>query len=212
MGPLILALGAVLAQDSAQEPRQPTDLPARVQSVITALDGTEAGSDSENRLLTEAFGVFTAEHDAYEGEAALAVARAMHRHASATWSAFCLEGILRRLGHYEAARDVLADHLVSVSAPAERAAVVDRQAIVAAGAGWRSSESSHLGRGLVLGGTDAYQMLARRCLAEGKRADARTLFRVLVERSIHDPAQGPPWALRGWGLALLPKGVEPVQR
>jgi hypothetical protein len=221
MGPLILT--ALLAYAPPQEPprapgiawaqaQQDEDPDVRLQGIVASLDEVRGDPTALRPRLVRAFEVWQREHDDYQGDRALAIAESMHQHAAATWSAFCLEGILRRLGHYQRADGVLVEHLGRELPPAEQTDVVLRRAIVAAGAGWRPAERAALGRGLAQGGPDAYQMLGRLALAEGARSAARALFRALLVRHLDAPGSAPPWALRGWGLALLPRQAEPLRR
>lgn len=229
MGALILAAALLLVgsgQDEApptrdavpedgsawERARQDGDRSERAQAVVAALDEAAGDPEALHPRQLRAFEVFQLEHDDFQGARSVALAEAMHRHAAATWSAFCLEGALRRTGDYGRADAVLREHLGRDLGPAERVDVVLRRAIVAAGAGDRAGELAALGRGLVGGGADAYQMLGRLALVEGRAAEARGLFRVLVDRHATDPAGAPPWALRGWGLALLPPPAEPLRR
>jgi len=192
--------------------QQDGDRGQRARAVVAALDEVANDATALHERQARAFEVFQVEHDDYEGARAVAISEAMHRCAGASWSAFCLEGALRRTGDYVRADAVLREHLTRELAPAERLDVVLRRAIVYAGAGDRGAERAALGRGLVGGGADAYQMLGRLALAAGERAAARDLFRALVDRHAGDPAGAPPWALRGWGLALLPLPAEPLRR
>jgi hypothetical protein len=214
LGPLILTTllhGAALC-GPAPAPVQDERESALIEAMV------EASGDpvALHPKLLAAYDAFRAAHDAYRGEAALALAEAMHAHAHATWSAYCLEGILRKLGDYATGDEVLRLQLEAVSDPAERLDLLQRRAILAAGAGWPRRERAYLGAALALGGTDSLQMLGRLALASGQQTGhqdrARILFRVLLERHRGDPAEAPPWALRGWGLALLPPPAEPLRR
>ncbi len=208
-----LTLGALLAALVAFQDPSPLD---RARELVGRLVDEASEPALLQERLQETFVAFVAEHDAFHGEAALLLAEAMYAHGPGTWSAFCLEGILRRLGRYERAEEVLAGHLETVTVPEQRAQILERRAILAAGAGWRERELDHLGRALALDGLDAQQMLGRLALFEGRKERARVLFRVLVER-LRGAREGAgevtpesiPWALRGWGLALLPPASEP---
>ncbi|MDA1264336.1 MAG: hypothetical protein O2816_04570 [Planctomycetota bacterium] len=223
MGALIPALLLVLAAASQDDPwaqgeawrvaQDTTADPARrVTALVAAIEEVAGDAAAAQPRLVLAFEEFQREHDRFEGARATALARAMHRAAGATWSAYCLEGILRRTGDYRGAQEVLVAHLAGLDPGPERTDVVQRSAIVAAGAGWLEQERAALGRALVHGGTDAHQMLGRLALAAGRTEEARRLFRVLLEQHAGDPAQTPPWALRGWGLALLPPAADPLRR
>lgn len=175
----------------------------------------DASGDSERleAALGAAYECFREEERAYRVEAATTLAEAVHAAAGAGWSAHNLAGIARRAGDYPRADAVLEDELARASTRDERVDLLEARAIVAAGAGWRDQERALLGAALARGGEDACQMLGRIALAQGRLARARTLFRRLVERAWGTPqkeAAAPPWALRGWGLALLPAPPEPL--
>ena len=199
-----LAVLAALAAAGASQ-----DSGERVAAVVAALAGAVEGGEEVQPLLQGAWELFLEEHDAYRSDTALAVAEAMHAAAPAPWSAGCLEGILRRRGEYERADEVLERQIAATEDPLARRALVERRAILAGAAGWLDQERDLLGRALAEGGTDAWQMLARYALSAGERERARRLFRILVERSRGAPAEAAPWALRGWGLALLPVSPDP---
>ena len=206
MGPLILALAACAGSPPAAQ------VDERVSAMVRDL--AEEGLSEEELLARQerAFELFQEAMDRYQAVEARALAEAMHRRAQATWSVFCVEGALRRAGDYDGAREALSRHLERSLAPDERTAVLLRRAIVGAGAGWTRQERADLGRGLARGASDAYQMLGRLALAQGRRDEARRLFGALLERNPGDPSAAPPWALRGFGLALLVQGDEPLHR
>lgn len=206
MGGLSLLLAVACAAPVGT--REAQDPAARAADrAVEIAEGLHAVADDPQAVeprLREAFEAWRVAYDGYRGEAARTIAEAMHAVAAERWSAEVLEGTCRRLGDYASADRALAEQIRRTVDPAERRALLERRAIVAAGAGWTEREREFLGRALAAGGTDAYQMLARRALADGETARARTLFRALVERHLDTPAEAPPWALRGWGMTLLP--------
>lgn len=163
-----------------------------------------------NRLQTLGFQAFVEEHDAFRAGPARRLAEALHASAGQPWSVYCLEGIARRSGDLQAAQAVVQQQLQTTAADAvaERIELLQRLAIVAAGAGDRDLELGSLGRALRLGGDDALQILGKTALFAGERKRARRLFGALLQRSAARGTQTPPWALRGWGLSLLP-GASP---
>lgn len=186
--------------------------PARAKAMCKALksgaEGLEPGRWAQ--LLKLSYESFLEELGLYAGQSARDLAEAMYGSAPATWSVLCLEGAARRTGDLGRAAEVLEGGMV-LNADADRLELRERRAIVAAGAGELPTELDWLGRALLLRGNDGLQMRARLALAMGARQRSRGLFRVLVDRSRGPaPALGepPPWALRGWGLALLPPGPE----
>lgn len=214
MGALTLLLAAACAHwgnaAAAQDPAVPT--PERALEIAAGLHAVADDPAELEPRVTAAWNAWRAAYDAYHGEAARTLAEAMHAVTAAPWSAEVLEGTCRRLGDYASADRVLAEQLQRPADPAVRRTLLERRAIVAAGAGWLEREREFLGRALAAGGPDAYQMLARRALAEGRLARARALFRALVERHLTTPAEAPPWALRGWGITLLPATEPPSAR
>ena len=221
---ICLGLGAGRPVSAGVVPRGATEDPwpllrgmqpgsARAEFVCLALQegpqGLEPGHWS--RLLELSYAIFLEELGLYAGGPARDVAEAQYRAAPAIWSAICLEGVARRTGDLDRSAQVLESVLATASAPPTRVELRERRSIVAAGAGDRATQLDWLGRALVLRGADGLQMRARLALALGARERSRVLFRVLVDRSRGpSPALGqpPPWALRGWGLALLPPGPE----
>ncbi len=96
----------------------------------------------------------------------------------------------------------------------ERRAMYERRAVSRRGAGRDAQALDDLGRALAEGGRDAAQMLGQNALASGDLETARALFRTLLEpREGETPEsleEAAPWALRGWGLALLTPRAAPA--
>ncbi len=159
------------------------------------------------RIQQLGFQAFVEEHDAFRVGPARRLAEALHASAGQTWSAFCLEGIARRSGDLQAAQRVIQSQLESSDAAplTERIELLQRLAIVAAGAGDRDLELASLGHALRLGGDDALQILGKTALFGGERLRARRLFGAVLQRAAVRDTETPPWALRGWGLSLLPR-------
>jgi len=187
--------------------------PSRVQAVILALGDEGAGSAAVAALLQEAFDLFLQRMEVKDGPGAVGLARAMHNRAPAPWSAFCLEGALRRsspanargesaLAAYAEADATLTSLLRSEGlGSADWLAVTQRRAILAAGFDDRAGESASLGRALSQGGIDGAQILGLRALGAGDHRVSARLFGLLLDR--REPAANRPWALRGHGLAAL---------
>ena len=189
-------------------------LPEGTDRAWALVDALAPGGDVERlpQRLQEGFDAFVAAERAFEGPLAVALARALHRQARATWSAFCLEGILRRTGDLDEAEAVLTQ-LVRAPARQERAERSGRQAIVARGAGRLEAARRHLGAVLAAGGADGAQMLGLEALRRGSPAEAAAHFGSLLAgvragETSTLPSAGvpapPPWAQRGFGVALLP--------
>ena len=208
IGAALVLLLAGGVEDPWVTARAAPDGPARTAALVASLaDDAVAGLSAQ--ALGERLGVaFQAFLDAERRTAAeelLALARAFDARERAVWSAFCLEGALRR-GHsrYAAADAALA--AVQPRDAAEALALLERRALVAGAAGDTARETAFLGAALARGSTDARQVLGFRALRVGARAEAAVHFGVLL-----DPAVAardlPPWALRGYGLTLLPERV-----
>lgn len=186
---------------------------ARADALCAALNKGPGGLEQGHwtRLLELSFAIFREELGLYAGAPARDVAEAQYRAAPATWSILCLEGVARRTGDLDRSAEVLEWALAGDSASASKLELSERRSIVAAGAGDKATLLDWLGRALVMRGTDGLQMRARLALSIGSSERSRVLFRILVDRSrgslpyLDGP---PPWALRGWGLALLPSGPE----
>lgn len=172
--------------------------------------------------LQPAFEAFVGAMDDFDGPAAVEIARAMHASAlriregatgyDVLWSAFCLEGALRRSApesgptralHLAEAREVITLRLVDplTTAP-EREALLQRLAILEAGFGQSARERASLGGALGLHGVDGAQITGLERLDSGDPITAAALFAALLDSL--DPARvSAPWALRGHALAVL---------
>lgn len=166
-----------------------------------------ADADLQGRLFP-AFRVFEEDATALRLEDAAALGEALHARAGMTWSAQSLALLYRRMGRYADADAVLVEQLARTEEPADQLVLLQDRAITACGAGWEARADDLLGEAFALGGRDACQILGLRALSAGDRGRARRLFRyLLLPRSGQDRRkllEGTPWALRGWGLALLP--------
>lgn len=178
----------------------------RARAFAAALAQVDEDRASLQPRLQAAYEAFREDEAAYRSDAARILAEGMHDAAQATWSAINLASICRLQGAYERADEVLAGHHARATDPTERLDLLLGRAILAGAAGWLERERDLLGMALARGGQDAYQILGRQALAAGRRRQALALFRVLLEHHFGPQrlAQAPPWALRGWGLALLP--------
>lgn len=186
--------------------------PVVLEALIAALDG-ELEDEVAAAKLSEGFRAFLSLMEEKNGPGAVGIATAMHRRAGAVWSAFCLEGALRRsapadplgsssLEAYSVADGALTALLRDDSLPAaDRLAVVQRRAILAAGFADVPSARASLGRALAAGGIDGAQILGLEGLIEGRPEEAARLFGLLLDRG--DPSAECPWALRGHALSSL---------
>ena len=98
---------------------------------------------------------------------------------------------------------MIAKHLDEPSCTtSDRAALLQRSAILEAGFGERAAERAALGGALALHGIDGAQITALQRLDEGESRAAAALFATLLDST--DPARvGAPWALRGHAMAVL---------
>jgi hypothetical protein len=179
--------------------------PDRAWALVDAL-APGADADLLPQRLQEGFRAFVAAERAFEGPLATALAQALHRQARATWSAFCLEGILRRTGDLDGAAAALGE-LPRAAERQERADRAGRRAIVARGQGRLDLAWRHLGAVLATGGADGAQMLGLQALRRGARAEAAAHFGALLSADALGVASASPapWAQRGFGVALLPQ-------
>lgn len=168
-------------------------------------------------VLREGYDEFIARMDAYDAGAATRLARVMHERAGAVWSAFCLEGALRRGAPAGAGRpesveafkeaDAVLGRLIEAVgiSVGERIALVQRRAILCAGFGRRAQERLELGRALGAHGVDGAQILGFAALVSGDDETSAKLFASLLDRAYSEAEGGPdaaPWALRGHTLAV----------
>ena len=180
-------------------------------------------------VLNDGFNLFIERMDAYDGRGSVRLARALFERSPAVWSAFVLEGALRRsapadpraevsIAAYEEAETALEDLVASprTSGP-DRVALIQRRAILAAGFDRPRAERQALGAALASGGVDGAQILGLAALTTNERETAAALFASLLDRSSPEPAdqppdvdpapaearERPPWALRGHSLAVL---------
>ncbi|MEM1449629.1 MAG: hypothetical protein AAGI22_10970 [Planctomycetota bacterium] len=187
----------------------------RTAARLEALEGAteQPSADDELQLLTEAYQSFLDRIEVCDGPRSVRLARAMHARAGAVWSAFCLDGSLRRASPAdpgsEAARAAYAEADAALvrliespeTSAVDRLAVVQRRAILAGGFGDRTGEHEMLGRALAAGGIDGKQITGLAALQRGDAGAAARLFGALLDAD-HAP-EVLPWAARGHGLGAL---------
>lgn len=187
-------------------------LAARIEALPTGSPADEGSPTDDQRLLVDGYAAFIASMDAFDGPRAIRLARGMHAHAGAIWSAFCVEGALRRaapadvddasIRAFAEADAALAELLTRAELPAADAlAVTQRRAILAAGFARHGAERAALGRALSMGGIDGAQISGLAALTGGDDASAARLFGSLLDAG-HVP-DVLPWPLRGHGIATL---------
>ncbi|MBM3977419.1 MAG: hypothetical protein FJ299_10560 [Planctomycetes bacterium] len=166
-----------------------------------ALRAAELLSDRERvpsaAQLESAWRIGTQEAEALRFDSAVAVQRALYERVPALWSVSNLALSLNRLEGAAAADGVLSQWLPQARG-AERADVWSQRGQFWLGAGQAQRGRTYLARALALGSADAGVMLAREDLEAGQVSSARTGFASALLQP--DPS---PWALRGFGVALL---------
>jgi len=121
----------------------------------------------------------------------------------AAWSAANLSLTHHRLGHAEVADAILAEAITREEAAQRPTADLwSRRGVAAFGNGDESEARHYLGRALAAGSADGTLMLGLIDLLGGHLEAARMGFRTSI---LSD--QPAAWALRGWGLTLLPDQV-----
>ncbi len=157
-------------------------------------------------LQKAAYGFFIDDMRAFRGRSAERLAEAMHGRARATWSMICVSGSRLRMGQGSGALEVVRTHLAKIenTAPADEVrAVWDRLALVARGLGETDQMLDALGQSLAMGSEDALQLLGWEGLVQSDGDGASRLFGALLDRAQVEEREPAPWALPGWGLALL---------
>ncbi len=174
----------------------PAGDPARADAVAQALALWPGPLDPEELQLAWAAGVEAA--GALRLERAIEIQTALEARHPAPWSGMDLALTLGLAGRLTEAERVLERTLAST--PGEgRAELCSRRGLLWLGAGDERRARDHLGRALALGSADAALVLAWLDLERGRPEEARAGFRA----GLYDDPPG-AWALRGWGLTLLP--------
>ncbi|MEZ6017475.1 MAG: hypothetical protein R3F49_20340 [Planctomycetota bacterium] len=217
------------------EAQRAPDGPERTAALVRALSAAAfapLAPQARFERLDVAYRAFLSAEERIAADELLALAQAMYDRDPAIWSGFCLEGALRRgFGRYAEADALLASLAARFADdPAAVLALTERRTLIAAGAGDAARERALLGSALGAGSLDARQILGFAALRAGDDAAALAHFSVLVgaPAPAAPAAQGasggadtgdqapsaftptpardlPPWALRGFGIALLPR-------
>ena len=178
------------AELASQEPG-----PERGRRIAAQLIASGAVLSHEAQVL--AFEAGSRAADALELDLALTIQEELHARVGAVWSGFNLALTQHRAGDTASADATLAAFLPTAG-PGDRANLWNQRAIFALGEGRHGAARAYFGRSLALGSADATAILAREHLAGHNLTAARTGFRASLNRNPDHP-----WALRGWGLALL---------
>ena len=219
------------SQVSGQVGRQQADDGAAAADALVlelSLGANERSDAYQDRgaILRAGFEAFTDRIAQTDGPRAVELARGLFREDPAIWSAFCLEGALRRADGVsdQAFREASAalDAVAAANAADANAtlAIVQRRAILCAGFGRPVEERAALGAALARGGIDGAQITGLAKLQAGDHAAAAALFGSLLDRwpgpdgdqepardesvtNARVPKNSSPWALRGHALATL---------
>lgn len=194
MAALLLGAQEAGAQDWEALAERPSD-PTRGALVLERLRdrAVELTSLAQNLAFEDA----QRAAEAFELDLSLELFRSLVERTDAPWARYNLAIVEHRAGDFEASDALLADMLASQPA-VEAAGLWSQRGIFAWGAGNDSSALRHFGQALARGSADASAILAREALGRHNLGPARTGFRAALERD-----RAHPWALRGWGLALL---------
>lgn len=193
---LLLGLGLALLLGGSPVARQDSAgvrLDQRLEQLRSAPQGELPA------VLQAAFAEFLESVRTYELEVARHLAEGMHARAGAPWSAMSLALVSTRAGDSPRAEEVLRHQLSLTPDGPDRHALLERLGLARLGAGKQASGLGPLGSAYARGSPNAGVVLGRIALREGRRGEARAVFRTLLEQ---EPPQS--WALRGWGLSMLP--------
>jgi len=210
---LLLPLAAPLApgqgaQDAWQRAAAlPAGDPARATAVLEALRAQPGALDEAAQRVAWETGVEAAR--ALRIEQAIAIQTALEERHPAAWSGMDLALSLGLAGRPDEA-DLVLERSLARALTAEPAACGElwsRRGLLWMGQGEERRARDCLGRALARGSRDAALLLAWMDLEHGRLEGARAGFRA----ALYDDPSG-AWALRGWGLALLPEDPRPAPR
>ncbi len=202
-----LALALLLASTAGPTRAQGDEELAAIRALPTAEERASAvrarlavaAEEELSALYQIGFEEFLAAAGDHRADRAVPLAEALHARARAPWSAMSLALICRRAGNSAREIEVLREALEGELDP-----LTERDLRVALGHalltdGATGPGLSALGSAFCRGSENAGVVLGRMALREGRPRQARAIFRTLLR---NDPP--PSWALRGWGLSLLP--------
>lgn len=176
--------------------------PDRVRAVLAALDAPDGEPvDRDRRYLMCAWGTAVAEARARRlQKGAQPIQERLHAHFEAPWTALDLS-LTHLLGGDPEAADAVLAAVIAREGPGSPSVLElwSQRGNVALAIGDERRARDYLGWALGRGSGNAAVVLARLDLDAGRVRPARTGFRALLWGD--DPGA---WALRGWGLSLLP--------
>ncbi len=201
------------AQAEAGLPQDPSVLRAlqfestdeRTAFLVETLQGTSA--EDLAGVLQVVFEEFIDSTRRYEIEQARALAEAMFARAPAGWSAMSLALICTRAGESSRALEVLRTQVAGTPEGPAQYELLERLGLAIQGSGHEAAALGPLGSAFARGSANAGVVLGRIALREGQLEQARSIFRTLLTQ---EPPQS--WAMRGWGLSMLPPRPPNVAR
>lgn len=149
--------------------------------------------------LQSAYAKFMEHIDAFELDRAEPLIRAMHARVLADWSAVNYSLLLGRADRFAEARSVLSDQMDRATSLEARAELHQIRALSTLGSGRTAEARREMGASLLNGSSDAAIVLGWLAISAGETDRARCLARAQLAS---DPA--PAWALRTFGLSMLP--------
>ncbi len=176
------------------EPLTPETLEAQLQS---------AQGDALAQWLQRGYEAYVHHMRAFRARTAERFAAPLHRVAAAPWSATCLASSKRRGGDPAAAVEILREQIERTQEKPQRIALYEALSLALDAAGRPAQRLDALGHAYAEGGRDAQQILGYLALQEGRWEQAGFLFGDLVDDAREEGRAPEPWALPGWGLALL---------
>lgn len=201
--PVVLACSnsPITQEPSADDWRAIPGMETADERVAAFVDSLARVDDGElSGVLQLAFEEFLSLTRSYRLELARTLAEAMHARAAAGWSAMSLALIATRSGDSARAQQVLELEIARTPEGPRQYELLERLGLALQGAGNEPAALGPLGSAFARGSSNAGVVLGRIALREGRLGQARAIFRTLL---IQDPPQS--WALRGWGLSMLPR-------
>ena len=178
--------------------------PSEKWSIDEWVERIQAATEAElPALMQPGYERYVVEMRAFRPLSAERVAVAMHIRAQAPWSAMGVASAQRRGGNTAGAVEVLEEQIARTTAKAEKVALWEALSLAMHAHGNADGRLDALGSAYAQGGADARQILGGKALLEERYAEALTLFGGLLDRARLQERDPEPWALPGWGLALL---------
>lgn len=201
VGASVLVLVAARAASAASQEKL---TPETLAQALQTTDQAERAA-----RLQQGFEIYLEHMRAFRARTAERWAEPLHRAAQAPWSATCYASAKRRGGDPEGAVAILREQIERTSDPAQRVALYEALSLALDAAGQAEQRLNALGHAYAEGGRDAQQILGFLAMQEGRWQEAQRLFGDLVDDARREGRDAEPWALPGWGLAVL-EGARPA--